>query len=125
MRRPLALALTLVMIASAAHAQVGGGQGGRGGARGGGNAAGGPPPKKRPPADAYTFTGVVKAIDTATGRITIAYQPVESINWPAGTQPFPVAKTAMLSVASVGQTVRFNLESGEISALVVAEPPAQ
>jgi hypothetical protein len=139
MHRRFALALVLVMIASAAHAQFGGGQGGGGGGgRGGGGsgsggAAGGgsrpasgpqAPRKPQTPVNQLQFTGVVKAIDAEAGRITIAYEPVEAINWPAGTQPFPVAKTAMLSAVAVGQTVRFNLDGGAISALAPADPPA-
>jgi Cu/Ag efflux protein CusF len=131
MLRRSVLALILVSLAGAAHAQPGrggpgggGGRGGRGGGDGPPTGTGGPPKKARPPANPYTYTGVVKAIDTATGRITIAYEAVEDINWPAGSQPFPVAKTAMLSVATVGQKVRFNLESGQISALVLDTPPA-
>ena len=34
----------------------------------------------------------MKAIDTEAGRITIKYDAVEPLNWPAGAQPFPVAK---------------------------------
>jgi Cu(I)/Ag(I) efflux system protein CusF len=129
--------LILLMAASAAHAQMGGGGmggghrgGGGGGGRGGGSggsqpsAPSAPPAKPATPVNKLQFVGVVKAIDAQTGRITIAYDPVEAINWPAGTQPFPVAKTAMLSAATVGQKVRFNLDSGEISALTPFDPPA-
>ncbi|HEY3950496.1 copper-binding protein [Phenylobacterium sp.] len=134
MLRRTALALILATVAGAAHAQYGGG-GGRGGGRGGGGrggggsggapSAGGPAPPRKPetPVNQLQFTGVVKAIDVATGRITIAYEPVEAINWPAGTQPFPVAKTAMLSAATVGEKVRFNLDSGHISAIAPLNPP--
>jgi Cu/Ag efflux protein CusF len=82
-----------------------------------------PPSKAATPVNRLQFVGVVKAIDVPTGRITIAYEPVEAINWPAGTQPFPVAKTAMLTAATVGQKVRFNLDSGQISALAPFDPP--
>ncbi|THD65932.1 MAG: copper-binding protein [Phenylobacterium sp.] len=110
----------------------GGGGGGHRGGGGGGKGGGGgaksaapntPPPKAATPVNQLTFVGVVKAIDTQTGRITIAYDPVEAINWPAGSQPFPVGKTAMLGVAAVGQKVRFNLDSGAISAIQPFEPP--
>jgi Cu/Ag efflux protein CusF len=136
MLKRLVPALILLVAASVAHAQMGGGMGGGGGHRGGGGGKGGgsggsapassspaPPAKPATPVNKLTFVGVVKAIDAQTGRITIAYDPVEAINWPAGTQPFPVAKTAMLSAATVGQKVRFNLDSGEISALSPFDPP--
>jgi Cu(I)/Ag(I) efflux system protein CusF len=67
----------------------------------------------------------VKAIDTQTGRVTIAYEPVESLNWPAGSQPFPVAKTAMLATTAVGQKVRFTIDSGQISTLKPFDAPPQ
>ncbi len=129
--------LLIVLIAtSVAHAQTsGGGMGGGGGHRGGGGNKGGgsgpskpavsnaPPPKAVTPVNQLRFVGVIKAIDVQAGRITIAYEPVETINWPAGTQPFPVGKTALLSVATVGQKVSFNIDSGEISALKPFDPP--
>jgi Cu/Ag efflux protein CusF len=138
MLKRLAPILVLLMTASVAHAQMGGGMGGgggghRGGGGGGGKGGGsggskpasssGAPAKPTTPVNQLQFVGVVKAIDVPTGRITIAYEPVEAINWPAGTQPFPVAKTAMLTAATVGQKVRFNLDSGEISALTPFDPP--
>ena len=111
MRKLLIPVLICLLAASAAYAQGGGGRG-----RGGGG--GGPPPsapKKPPPTP--EFIGVVKAVDPATGRLTISYDPVELINWPAGTQPFPVAKSAMLEGVTVGEKVRFTLDSGEIATL--------
>lgn len=111
MRKLLIPVLVCLLAASAATAQPGGGRG-----RGGGG--GGPPsstPKKRPATP--EFIGVVKAVDAATGRLTISYDAVEVINWPAGTQPFPVAKSAMLEGVTVGEKVRFTLDSGEIATL--------
>lgn len=138
MFRRFTLALVLLALAGAAHAQYGGGGGlgggghGRGGGhRGGGDGSSKPSPsapatpKAAPtPVNQLQIVGVVKAIDPATGRVTIAYDPVEALNWPAGTQPFPVAKSAMLSAAAVGQKVRFSLDSGSISAIAPFDPPA-
>jgi Cu/Ag efflux protein CusF len=107
-----------------------GGGGGHGGGHGGGgggskpsSSAPAPTRKAQTPFDQLQFVGVVKAVDTETGRITIAYEPVEAINWPAGTQPFPVAKTALMTGVTVGEKVTFNLESGHISALKSLDPP--
>lgn len=107
MRKSLLPILVCLLAASAAQAQPGGGR------RGGG----GPPPaaQKRPATP--EFIGVVKAVDTATGRLTIAYDAMEALNWPPGTQPFPVAKSSMLQGVTVGQKVRFTLDSGEIASL--------
>lgn len=108
MRKLLIPVLVCLLAASAAYAQPGGGRG-----RGSG------PPPSAPKKRAVTpeFIGVVKSIDAATGRLTISYDAVEVINWPAGTQPFPLAKSAMLEGITVGEKVRFTLDSGEIATL--------
>jgi Cu/Ag efflux protein CusF len=110
MRKYLIPVLICLLAATAASAQPGGGHG-----RGGG---GGPPPsapKKKPTQP--EFIGVVKAIDATAGRLTISYDALEALNWPPGTQPFPVAKSAMLEGVTVGEKVRFTLDSGEIASL--------
>ena len=111
LHRRLLPVLICLLAASAASAQPGGG-GGRG--RGGG---GGPPAAQKKPPSTPEFIGVVKAIDVPTGRLTISYEAVEVINWPAGTQPFPVVKSAMLDGVKVGDKVRFTLDSGSIATL--------
>ena len=134
MKRTLVLALTLAVVAGGpALAQMGGGMGGMGGGgmgggHGGGNHGGGSAPPSSDaqgprmtdritgdkPESQIEITGVVKAIDRDTGRMTIAYDPVEELNWPRGTMPFPVAQPKLLDLATVGQRVRFKLDSHEI-----------
>jgi Cu(I)/Ag(I) efflux system protein CusF len=63
------------------------------------------------------IVGVIKAIDPEASRITIAYEPVDALDWPAGTMPFVVSKPALLTAAAVGQKVRFRLESQQITDL--------
>ncbi len=133
MRKSLAPALAIaLMAATVAHAQYGG-AGGGGGMGGGGHRHGGggqPPsggggssspaagPVRAPvPVSASDIIGVVKAIDPATNRITIAYEPVEARNWPAGTMPFVVDKPELLNAATVGEKVRFRVDSQRIIAL--------
>jgi len=101
-----------VAAAGAAAAQSGGGRKGEGrpsGAR--------PPPAAHSAFKPTEITGVVKAVDETNGRITIAYETVEALNWPPGTQPFPVTKSALLAGVSVGQKVRFSLDSGAIATI--------
>jgi Cu(I)/Ag(I) efflux system protein CusF len=38
----------------------------------------------------HQATGVVKALDTAKGTVTLAHGPVKSLNWPAMTMTFAV-----------------------------------
>jgi Copper binding periplasmic protein CusF len=116
LRRRLLPVLICLLAASAASAQPGGGGRGRGG-------GGGPPAAPRKPPSTPEFIGVVKAIDVPTGRLTITYDGVESINWPPGTQPFPVAKSAMLDGVKVGDKVRFTLDSGSIATLKPFDAP--
>jgi Cu/Ag efflux protein CusF len=123
MFRRLTPFLICLLAATAAYAQGGGGHG-----RGGGGGQGGKSPSGSSPAPAVSkrsptpvnqleIIGVIKAIDREAGRLTIAYEPVEALNWPAGVQPFPVAKTALLDGATVGEKIRFNVDSGQVSAL--------
>jgi len=66
------------------------------------------------PASKIEIVGVIKEIDRASGRITIAYDPVDELNWPRGVMPFPVAEDSVLTGATVGEKVRFKLDSHEI-----------
>jgi hypothetical protein len=101
----------------------GGGQGrGHGGHHGGGQSApptGGkpaaPPPLKLVPVDQVPIIGVVTAIDPATQRITIQYQETEALNLPAGTTPFEVSKSALMNGVTVGEKVRFRVDSHQIA----------
>ena len=126
--------LICLFAATAASAQMGGGMGGggmggggghgRGGGRGGSKPAQAPPPTAalspqapEKPVNQIEIIGVVRAVDAATGRLTIAYEPSEALGWPAGSQPFPVAKSALLNGVTVGEKVRFSLDSSQIVAL--------
>lgn len=108
-----------LLAAGAAHAQYGGGRhGGRGGggnSSGSSSAGGAAAPRSRPiPPDLVEIVGVVQAIDPASNRMTIAYEPVEALNWPAGSMPFVVAEPALFKGARVGEKVRFRIESQQI-----------
>jgi Cu/Ag efflux protein CusF len=129
------LTLSVLLIATAAHAQIGGG-GGRGGGvggRGGGQksqapSSSAPTPSSTPipqqtPLSKIEIVGVIKAIDPEAGRVTITYEPVDGLDWPAGTMPFVVAKPGLLDGARVGEKVRFKLESQQISELAAYVPP--
>jgi len=142
-KRIILILAVCLAAASAAHAQYGGGGGGgmgggMGGGHGGGHRGGGKrsqpdsapkpdgepaPGRRQTPLNKVEIVGVIKAIDPAAGRITIAYDEVDALNWPAGTMPFVVSKTALLNGASVGEKVRFRIESQQISDLAPYSPP--
>ena len=133
-RRILILPIVFALVAAgAAEAQYGGGMGGGmggGGRHGGGRhkqdrdappASSAPgdqaPAKSQGPLAKVQITGVVTRIDAATGRVTISYDEVDALNWPAGTTPFQVEKPSLMDGLTVGEKVRFHLESQQISSI--------
>jgi Cu/Ag efflux protein CusF len=129
-KRLFSIVILCAITATAAQAQYGGG--GMGGGRGGGHGGRGgrsqpatskptasptPAPVAPKPVSDIEIIGVIKAIDAAASRITIEYEPVEALRWPAGTMPFVVSKTALLNGATVGEKVRFKIDSEQISSL--------
>lgn len=144
-KRILILPLMLILAAaSAADAQYGGGGmggGGMGGGMGGGHHGGRQqsvdptPPAPDPDADKplppttplakVQITGVITRIEPSSNRVTISYDEVDALNWPAGTTPFVVEKPDLLTGLSVGQKVRFHVESQQISSIVPIDASAQ
>ncbi len=55
--------------------------------------------------------GVVKAIDSKAGTITIKHGPIAAIKWPAMTMTFPVASPSILNGITVDKKIRFVLEN--------------
>jgi Cu/Ag efflux protein CusF len=111
----------LLVAATSAHAQSGHGRGGRGQSPSQGPSPTAstqtPAPKPPKPVNQIEIVGVVKAIDLNANRITIAYEAVDGLNWPAGTMPFTAYKADLLKTASVGEKVRFKLDSQQITDL--------
>jgi len=99
----------------------GGGMGhghGRHGGEGGpptGDHPSGPPSLPQTPANQVQIVGVITAIDPATQRITIQYQENDALNLPAGTTPFEVSKSALMNGVTVGEKVRFRVDSHQIA----------
>jgi len=128
LKRLVPILLVFLAVGTAAHAQYGGGGGGgRGGGHGGQNqqppsnsgtpppAPAPPPPKAPKPMNTIEIVGVVQALDPATKRVTITYDANDELNWPRGTTEFGVYKVDVLKGVSVGEKVRFKLDSDQIS----------
>jgi Cu/Ag efflux protein CusF len=66
---------------------------------------------KKPAAGAQTThkaTGVIKKVDPKAGIVTLAHDPVKSLNWPAMTMGFTVKDKALLDKLQAGKKVEFD-----------------
>lgn len=68
-------------------------------------------------------TGTVDAVDPDAGKITIAHDPVESLDWPAMTMRFKATPEQIASVQP-GQAIRFDFEASGMDGTIVAIEPA-
>jgi len=65
-------------------------------------------------ASTHTGTGVVKSVDAAAGSVTLAHEPIKSLNWPAMTMAFKVKDKKLLDDAKPGKKVQFTVvQSGK------------
>ena len=69
--------------------------------------------------------GVVKAIDTAKGAVTLQHEAIAAIGWPAMTMPFKVASPDLLKHVKVGDKVQFTLRQASAGSTVTAIKPIQ
>jgi Cu(I)/Ag(I) efflux system protein CusF len=53
--------------------------------------------------------GKVVKVDAHAGVVTLAHQPIKSLNWPAMTMGFQVKDKMLLDKLTVGKTVDFEL----------------
>jgi Cu(I)/Ag(I) efflux system protein CusF len=54
----------------------------------------------------HKATGVVKAVDSSKGTVTLAHGPVESLSWPAMTMSFVVKDKTLFDNLTVGKKVK-------------------
>ena len=69
---------------------------------------------------AHKAAGVVKNIDRSKGTVTLAHDPIKSLNWPAMTMNFPVRDKASLATLKPGQKVEFDLVEEKKGSYVVS-----
>jgi len=71
-------------------------------------------PKAAAPSTQVTHmaTGVVKKVDVQTGVVTLAHEPVKTMNWPAMTMGFQVKDKMLLDKLTVGKKVDFEFVQG-------------
>jgi Cu(I)/Ag(I) efflux system periplasmic protein CusF len=59
----------------------------------------------------HKTVGVVKKVDAKAGKITLAHEPVKTMNWPAMTMTFQVKGKTMLDKLGEGRKVEFEFEN--------------
>lgn len=57
--------------------------------------------------------GKVTRVDAAAGVVTLAHEPVKSLNWPAMTMGFQVRDKMVLDNLTVGKTVDFEFTQAD------------
>lgn len=68
-------------------------------------------------------TGVIEAIDTTKGTVTIKHQAIASIHWPAMTMTFKAKPLSLLKKLKVGEKVNFTLHPAGMNSTVTAITP--
>lgn len=56
---------------------------------------------------AHKAMGTIKKVDAKTGVVTVAHEPVATLNWPAMTMGFKVKDKMLLDKLSDGKKVEF------------------
>jgi Cu(I)/Ag(I) efflux system protein CusF len=64
--------------------------------------------------------GVVKTVDAKAGLVTLAHEPVKSLNWPAMTMGFQVKDKMLFDKLGVGKKVEFEFIQGGKGYVVTA-----
>ena len=68
-------------------------------------------------------TGVIKAIDTKAGTLTIQHGSIPAVSWPAMTMTFKATPPALLTGLKVGQSIGFDTTVRGMAADVTAVRP--
>lgn len=68
----------------------------------------------------HMATGMVKKVDPKSGLVTLAHDPVKSMNWPAITMGFQVQNKMLFDKLSVGKKVDFEFVQGSKGYVVTA-----
>lgn len=69
---------------------------------------------------AHPATGVVKKIDAARNTVTLAHDPIKSLNWPAMTMDFRVRDKTDLAKLKPEQKIEFELVEEKKGSYVIS-----
>lgn len=78
------------------------------------------PNQAKDAARSHSGKGVVKAVDGARATVTIAHEPIPSLDWPAMTMRFPVTDRKLLAGLAPGAAVVFDLRADGNGRYVIA-----
>ena len=70
-------------------------------------------------------TGMVEAVDTSKGTVTIKHQAIASIHWPAMTMTFKADPPSLLKNIKVGEKVNFTLHPDGMNSTVTTLTPVR
>ncbi|MRW88404.1 copper-binding protein [Duganella sp. FT80W] len=68
----------------------------------------------------HQAAAMVKAVDPAKGRVTLAHDAIKTLNWPAMTMAFSVKDRSLLDKLVVGKQVQVTLKQEGTDFVVVA-----
>ena len=68
-------------------------------------------------------TGVIKAIDSKAGTLTLQHGPIPAVSWPAMTMTFNATPPALLTGLRVGETIGFDTTVRGMAAEITAVRP--
>jgi Cu(I)/Ag(I) efflux system protein CusF len=109
---PLLLSLALLAAPVAAMAQAG-------------HAGHAMPSGAAPASSAAMTNGLVKKVDKAAGRVTIAHEEIRNLGMPPMTMVFRVKDPAWIGRMKDGDRIRFAAEDANGTLIVVAYEPAK
>jgi len=69
----------------------------------------------------HSATGTVTEVDTTQGKLTLAHDPVASLEWPAMTMSFEVEDATLLRDLEAGDEVRFSFVQGSGGSYVIRQ----
>jgi Cu(I)/Ag(I) efflux system protein CusF len=78
------------------------------------------PAASAPAAMSHQATGIVKKVDAKAGLVTLAHEPVKTMNWPAMTMGFQVKDKMLFDDLAVGKKVDFEFVQGSKGSVVTA-----
>jgi Cu(I)/Ag(I) efflux system protein CusF len=74
----------------------------------------------RTPTTTYKATAVVKSVEVADGKVTLAHDAVKSLKWPAMTMAFAVKDKALFDQLATGKKVNVEFKKEGADYVVTA-----